>query len=525
MSNVPTPTSASSLDVDLSGRQLGDYQILRRLGRGGMADVYLAEQGSLRRQVAFKVLKSALASDETYIRRFRQEATAAANVSHANIVQIFDINCIDGVHFIAQEYVKGQNLRQLLTRQSSIDARLAMHVMLQVAAALHRAGQKGIIHRDIKPENIMLAATGEVKVTDFGLARVIQNGDMNLTQVGITMGTPLYMSPEQVEGKAADQRSDLYSFGVTCYHMLAGRPPFNGETPLSIAVQHLKTEPDRLEELRPDLPPGLCRIVHKLMAKSPEQRYASAADLLRELRTLQPIDGEEWAHESLAAIDLELAGKELVSVQATQQLQTVMLKNATIAMQARQRRWHWIPLTLLGSLLIGGLVAWATRPQPLLALPDGGLPARIARFETVQEQYYFAATSPVQSEAAYQAVWEYFPPTATNSDNVYYARLAKKRLARLYRNEGRKDKAVATYTELAGLASQDAEFGVIGHLGLANIYSEEKKSDEAVQELARAAVLMPRVRADRRLDLLRTLDEPLRAQWERSVQSERNDSP
>ncbi len=147
-----TPARTGTADADLSGRQLGDYQILRRLGRGGMADVYLAEQGSLSRQVAFKVLKSTLASDDAYVRRFRQEATAAANVSHANIVQIYDINCIDGIHYIAQEYVKGQNLRQLLTRQASIDTRLALHIMRQVAAALYRAGQKGIIHRDIKPE-------------------------------------------------------------------------------------------------------------------------------------------------------------------------------------------------------------------------------------------------------------------------------------------------------------------------------------------------------------------------------------
>jgi eukaryotic-like serine/threonine-protein kinase len=242
----------------LTGRKLGDYQILRRLGRGGMADVYLAEQGSLNRQVAFKVLRSSLASDDNYVRRFRNEALAAAKLSHANIVQIYGVDCVEGVHFIVQEYVKGQNLRQLLNRRSSIECRLATNIMRQVAAALYRAGQQGIIHRDIKPENIMLAATGEVKVADFGLARVVQNGEaMNLTQIGMTMGTPLYMSPEQVEGKSVDQRSDLYSFGVTCYHMLAGRPPFVGETPLSIAVQHLKTEPDRSGRAASGLAAGL----------------------------------------------------------------------------------------------------------------------------------------------------------------------------------------------------------------------------------------------------------------------------
>jgi predicted Ser/Thr protein kinase/tetratricopeptide (TPR) repeat protein len=521
MTDGPDTRAAAATDSDLSGRQLGDYQILRRLGRGGMADVYLAEQGSLRRQVAFKVLKSTLASDEAYVRRFRQEATAAATVSHANIVQIYDINCVDGVHYIAQEYVKGQNLRQVLGRQTSIDARLALHVMRQVAAALHRAGQKGIIHRDIKPENIMLAPTGEVKVTDFGLARVLQNGDMNLTQVGITMGTPLYMSPEQVEGKAADQRSDLYSFGVTCYHVLAGRPPFVGETPLSIAVQHLKSEPQSLAELRPDLPPGLCRIVHKLMAKSPAERFASAADLLRELRTLQPVDAdEEWNHEALAAIEQELTGADFAPMAATQQLQAVMQKTQTIAWRARQRSWQWVPIGIFAALALGGLFAWATKPPPLLAIPQNER-SEIARFGKVQEQYYFAVTSPVQSIAAYEAVWKYFPP-AESQDNQYYARLAKKRLAKLHRDQGQIDKAMATYKELAATENQDPEFGIVGHLGLANIYASEDPS-AAAQQLSAAAALMTRARipADRREDLLRTLDEPLRAQWQRSIQTER----
>lgn len=511
-----TPARTSTTDTDLSGRQLGDYQLLRRLGRGGMADVYLAEQGSLSRQVAFKVLKSSLASDEAYVRRFRQEATAAANVSHANIVQIYDINCIEGLHYIAQEYVKGQNLRQLLSRQASIETRLALHIMRQVAAALHRAGQKGIIHRDIKPENIMIAPTGEVKVTDFGLARVLQNGDMNLTQVGITMGTPLYMSPEQVEGKAVDQRSDLYSFGVTCYHMLAGRPPFTGETPLSIAVQHLKAEPESLEKLRPDLPPGLCRIVHKLMAKSPAQRFASAAELLRELRTLHPSDADEdWTNESWAAIELELSGREFIPTAVTQQLQSVMEKTQTLAMRSKKRAWRWVPVGIVGALLLGGLAAWVTRPQPLLAIAHDAT-SQIARFPTVQEQYYFAATSPVQAEAAYRAVWEYFPPDS--DQHRYYAHLAKKRLARMYRDDGQSDKALAIYQELARLETQDPEFSVIGHLGMANIYASQKKA-EAVQELSAAARQMKNVKEEqRRLELLRTLDEPLREQWQRSIQ-------
>ena len=217
-----------------------------------MADVYLAEQSSLRRQVAFKVLKRELAKDDVYVRRFHMEAQAAAALVHAHIVQIHEVGCASGIHYIAQEYVAGQNLRELLGRRGQVDVKLVVSVLRQTASALAKAADQGIIHRDIKPENILLTKAGEVKVADFGLARITGNGDsMNLTQTGMTMGTPLYMSPEQVEGRALDPRSDIYSLGVTCYHMLAGEPPFRGETALSVAVQHVKTSPDRLENRRP----------------------------------------------------------------------------------------------------------------------------------------------------------------------------------------------------------------------------------------------------------------------------------
>ena len=189
----PTPPSAASLaDPDLSGRRLGDYHLLRRLGRGGMADVYLAQQESLGRQVALKVLKSSLAQDESYVRRFQNEARAAAALVHANIVQIHEVGCLDGIHYIAQEYVDGQSLRQLLQREGILGATPAMNILRQVAAALHKAGQQKITHRDIKPDNIMLSTAGEVKVADFGLARIERDDQrLGLTQIGVTLGTPL----------------------------------------------------------------------------------------------------------------------------------------------------------------------------------------------------------------------------------------------------------------------------------------------------------------------------------------------
>ena len=274
-SNLPDPPRR-----DLSGQQLGDYLILRRLGQGGMAEVYLAEQHSLQRQVAIKVLRPDLANHENYVQRFHNEARAAAALVHANIVQIYEVGCVDGLHFIAQEYVRGQTVKQLVGRVGPLEIPRVVSLLRQITAALNKAGQEQIVHRDIKPENILLMSSGEAKVADFGLARAIDPAQLDLTQVGLTMGTPLYMSPEQVEGRSLDQRSDLYSLGVTAFFMLVGRAPFDGDTPLSVAVQHLQNPPPPLNDFRPDVPAALDKIVTQLLAKKPADRYSSAAELL-----------------------------------------------------------------------------------------------------------------------------------------------------------------------------------------------------------------------------------------------------
>ncbi|MGD0783895.1 MAG: serine/threonine-protein kinase, partial [Candidatus Aminicenantales bacterium] len=337
-------------ETHLTGRQLGDFRLLRRLGHGAMAEVYLAEQCSLRRQVAFKVLKSRLATDQTYVKRFQREAQAAAALVHANIVQIHEVGQIEGIYYIAEEYVQGLNLRQWIARNGSPDLRLALVIMRQVAAALAKAAQQGIVHRDIKPENIMLNRAGEVKVADFGLARLLSEG-VDLTQVGVTMGTPLYMSPEQVEGRPLDPRSDLYSFGVTCYQMLSGGPPFSGDTALSIALQHLKKQPDPLENHRPDLPPGLCRMILKMMAKAAENRYQSAQELLRELRQLAETHlSEEWP-EDLPVWDDEAAEATGATRHETTERLDALMKTAALASLGRPRWRLWIGVAVAACLL------------------------------------------------------------------------------------------------------------------------------------------------------------------------------
>jgi len=281
----PLP-AGRAVDQDLSGRSLGGYRLARRLGSGAMADVYLAEQVSLGRQVALKVLRAETTRHPAAVERFEQEARAAASLVHGNIVQIHEVACLDGVHFLAEEYVAGPSLKAWLAARGPLDARQAVWVLAQVGSALARSAERGIVHRDIKPENLLLTTAGEVKVADFGLARVLTE-NVELTQEGMTLGTPLYMSPEQGEGRAVDARSDLYSLGATIYHLLVGRPPYAGPSAVAVVMAHIKEPLVPLATVRPDLPVGLCAIVDRLLAKSAEDRFQSPQELLRAVEPLE----------------------------------------------------------------------------------------------------------------------------------------------------------------------------------------------------------------------------------------------
>ena len=282
---------------DLTDKRLGEFHLLRRLGSGGMAEVFLAEQTTLQRYVAVKVMKPSLMahSGQDMLARFRQEAMMAAGLNHPNIVQVYTIGQEGDLHYIAQEYVQGQDLATLLRERTRLDLTSAFHVMKQVAAALKASGRAGIVHRDIKPENILVNKKGEIKVADFGLAQLGESSDRSAT---VTMGTPLYMSPEQVQGRELDPRSDIYSFGVTCYQLLCGETPFRGATASQIALQHIHNPPPRLEEKNPDLPEIVCRLVHRMMAKRTSLRYQSAEEVLEDIRTLST------AHKQGRSLDL-----------------------------------------------------------------------------------------------------------------------------------------------------------------------------------------------------------------------------
>lgn len=263
--------------------QLTDrYHAVSHLARGGMADVYHGQDTLLNRSVAIKVLHSQFSADEAFVKRFRREAQAAANLSHPNIVGIYDWGQAGGTYFIVMEIVDGRSLRDVLRSEGALLSRRATEIAAETAAALSVAHSAGLVHRDVKPGNILLAKDGTVKVTDFGIARAWDDSQ-ELTRTGAVMGTATYFSPEQAQGASADERSDVYALGVVLYEMLTGRPPFVGDSPMSVAFQHVSTEAPPPSSLNPDVPKSLDAVVAKSLRKDPAARYQSAEEMRQDL--------------------------------------------------------------------------------------------------------------------------------------------------------------------------------------------------------------------------------------------------
>ena len=269
------------IDQVLDGR----YRVVRKLGTGGMANVYLAEDQELGRRVAIKMLDARHSQDEQFVERFRREAKNAAGLSHPNIVSIYDRGEAEGTYYIAMEYLEGRTLKELLVARGPTPLPVAIDYARQILGALGFAHRNGIVHRDIKPHNVVVAPDGRLKVTDFGIARA---GASQMTETGSIIGTAQYLSPEQAKGAPVTPASDIYSVGIVLYEMLTGSVPFTGDTPLEIAMKHLSATPEPPSEERPDVPHELDSIVLRALAKDPADRYQSAeemdADLARAAR-------------------------------------------------------------------------------------------------------------------------------------------------------------------------------------------------------------------------------------------------
>jgi beta-lactam-binding protein with PASTA domain/tRNA A-37 threonylcarbamoyl transferase component Bud32 len=335
------------------------YEIQRGIARGGMAEVYLARDQLLDRPVAVKVLFAEYARDPSFVERFRREAQSAANLNNPNIVAIYDWGQERGTYFIVMEYVRGRSLRDVIQVNGPFSPRRTAEIGSEIAGALEFAHRNGVVHRDVKPGNVLITADGDIKVTDFGIARA--GTSEALTQTGAVMGTATYFSPEQAQGHAVDGRSDVYSLGVVLYEMVTGAPPFAGESPVAVAYKHVREEPESPAARAPDLPPDLEQIILTAMAKDPDSRYQTAdelrTDLLRFARGQPPLGGPATA--------LIADGTATAAVAPTQAAPAAALDEPDPDEHRRKRRGALVA-GILGALVIAGVII------ALLASGGGG---------------------------------------------------------------------------------------------------------------------------------------------------------
>jgi serine/threonine-protein kinase len=337
----------------------GRYRIEAQIGAGGMAQVFRGQDTLLARPVAIKVLAEQFAKDQSFVSRFRREAEAAARINHPNVVGVFDTGSSDGTHYIVMELIEGRTLSDFLSKGGRLTPDRAGQVGESVCRALAVAHKHGVIHRDIKSGNIMVTRDGEVKVMDFGIAR-LETGADTIAQTAAVLGTASYLSPEQARGEKVDARSDIYSLGIVLYEMLTGRVPFTGDSPVAVAYKHVQEAPEPPSKLNPDVTPALDAIVLRCLAKNPANRYQTADDLREDLeraRTGKPVQ----ATPLLPSEETVVIGGRRASSGRTQVL-------APTGVPPTRRKW-WVPvlvsLLILGVLGVGGwLLAQGILSEP-----------------------------------------------------------------------------------------------------------------------------------------------------------------
>jgi beta-lactam-binding protein with PASTA domain/tRNA A-37 threonylcarbamoyl transferase component Bud32 len=343
----------------------GRYELLARIGGGGMALVYKAKDLVLGRFVAVKVLRQQFMHDEDFVRRFRREAQAAASLSHPNIVSIYDVGQDEDTHFIVMEYVDGNNLNEIIRERAPLQAEEAVRIASQICDALDHAHHNQIIHRDIKPHNILIGKNGRVKVTDFGIARAVTSS--TITQTGSVVGSVHYFSPEHAKGVATGEKSDIYSLGIVLYQMLTGRLPFLGESPISVALKHLQEPFEEPRLVNPHIPQSVENVILKAMRKNPQERYASAKQMLDDLETsLQPqrlneprlhFPGDDDEEEERTLVipalkpDMRMSGEETIARGED--------GKRDAGFEEPKRRWVMPTVLSAVALVLVGILIWA----------------------------------------------------------------------------------------------------------------------------------------------------------------------
>jgi beta-lactam-binding protein with PASTA domain/predicted Ser/Thr protein kinase len=394
----------------------GRYRIIRKLGSGGMANVYLAEDEELGRRVAIKILNDRHASDDQFVERFRREASNAAGLSHPNIVSIYDRGEAEGTYYIAMEYLEGRSLKERIVADGPLPIRDAVEVTRQILRAIGFAHRRGIVHRDIKPHNVLLVQDGpgdeRFKVTDFGISRTTAS---QMTEAGSIVGTAQYLSPEQARGAPVDQRSDVYSVGIVLYELLTGKLPFTGETPLEIAMKHLSEVPKPPSELREDVTADLDMIVLRALAKDPSDRYESAEEMEKELARVA--GGGGVSTETAEAATAVLAGAGLADAAPTMisRRPVVAPRDDTYRSryyeyeEPRRRRrplWPWLlAILLLAGAVVAGVYVWDQIQDELSASRPVAVPfVEGQRLPVARRNIQNADLRPVTLQRAHESV-------------------------------------------------------------------------------------------------------------------------